>query len=44
MYQDMQELLSIENEVDIIKFSIDDLDEISISASEIMAIEFMIEE
>jgi len=42
--KDMSELLSIENEVNIKQFSIDNLEGISISASEIMAIKFMIEE
>jgi len=42
--KDIQELLSIENEVDIVKFSIDKIEGINISPSEIMQISYMIED
>lgn len=40
--KDIKELLSIENEVDIHQFSIDALHEYSISASDLMIIDYMI--
>ena len=42
--RDFSELLSIENEIDIAKISIDSLEGIELSPNEIMSIEFMIEE
>ena len=42
--RDMQELLSIESEVDIKQFSIDSLDGIKISPSELTQINYMIED
>jgi len=42
--KDFSELISIENEVDIVKFSIDKIENCSISPNEIMAINYMIEE
>jgi len=41
--KDMQELLSIENEIDIAKFSIDKIEDILIAPNEIIFIAYMIE-
>lgn len=42
--RDIKELLSIENEVDIYKFSIDALEGYSMTPAELMIIDYMIEE
>ena len=42
--KDFSELLSIENEVDIKTFSIDKLDNVTLSPNELMQISYMIEE
>lgn len=42
--KDLKELLSIENEIDIHKFSIDELEGFSMSPAELMVIGYMIEE
>ncbi|MSS42476.1 hypothetical protein FYJ27_01820 [Anaerosalibacter bizertensis] len=42
--KDIKELLSIENEIDIHKFKIDELEGYSMTPAEIMSIEYMIEE
>ena len=42
--RDIKELLSIENEVDIHKFSIDVLEGYSMTPAELMIIDYMIEE
>jgi len=42
--KDMQELLSIENEIDIVKFSIDKIENVSIAPNEIIFISYMIED
>lgn len=42
--KDIEELLGIEADVDIRKFKLDDLGDVSFSAAEISAIEYMIEE
>lgn len=42
--KDFLELLTIENEIDIIKFAIDKIEDVNISPSSIMSIEYMIED